>query len=205
MKKIPTLFVRDFDNNPGRVLNEVNPSCQWVIDGEGIATRKLDGMGCAVIDGRAVKRREIKANKPVPDDFIQADYDVTTEKKIGWVPIKFIPDDQWFIDGLKNAAALYLRNNRDKPPHAFPGIPDGFYELVGPKSQGGAEKDFSQNIWIWHGQWNLRVAGIDPPPREFDALRTWMDGRDIEGVVWHHPDGRMAKIKQKDFGLKRPS
>jgi hypothetical protein len=26
---------------------------------------------------------------------------------------------------------------------------------------------------------------------------------DIEGLVFHHPDGRMAKIKLRDFGMKR--
>ena len=26
----------------------------------------------------------------------------------------------------------------------------------------------------------------------------------LEGVVWHHPDGRMVKIKRKDFGYKWP-
>ena len=25
----------------------------------------------------------------------------------------------------------------------------------------------------------------------------------FEGIVFHHPDGRMAKIKLKDFGLYR--
>jgi hypothetical protein len=50
----------------------------------------------------------------------------------------------------------------------------------------------------------LIVGGADePPPRDFDGLRTWLAGKDIEGIVWHHPDGRMAKIKLRDFGLKR--
>jgi len=40
-------------------------------------------------------------------------------------------------------------------------------------------------------------------PRTFDALREYLRGRDIEGVVWHHPDGRLVKIKGKDFGLRR--
>ena len=30
-----------------------------------------------------------------------------------------------------------------------------------------------------------------------------MDGEDIEGLVWHHPDGRMAKLKMRDMDLKR--
>ena len=34
MKKIPTLFKRD-PVNRSLVTREVNPDCQWVIDGEG--------------------------------------------------------------------------------------------------------------------------------------------------------------------------
>jgi hypothetical protein len=26
----------------------------------------------------------------------------------------------------------------------------------------------------------------------------------MEGVVWYHEDGRMVKIKRRDFGLKWP-
>ena len=40
-------------------------------------------------------------------------------------------------------------------------------------------------------------------PRTFVALRDYLQRHDIEGIVWHHPDGRMVKIKGKDFGLKR--
>lgn len=35
------------------------------------------------------------------------------------------------------------------------------------------------------------------------GLRSYLANKDIEGIVWHHPDGRMVKIKGKDFGLKR--
>jgi hypothetical protein len=28
-------------------------------------------------------------------------------------------------------------------------------------------------------------------------------GQDMEGIVFHHPDGRKAKIKKRDFGQKR--
>ena len=35
------------------------------------------------------------------------------------------------------------------------------------------------------------------------ALREYLSEGAIEGVVWHHPDGRMVKIKGKDFGIKR--
>jgi hypothetical protein len=47
------------------------------------------------------------------------------------------------------------------------------------------------------------MSADDQPPLNFGGLRAWMEGRDIEGVVFHHADGRMAKIKLRDFGLKR--
>jgi hypothetical protein len=41
-------------------------------------------------------------------------------------------------------------------------------------------------------------------PVKFDELKRYFFEHDnIEGIVWHHPDGRMAKIKGKDFGIKR--
>ena len=42
------------------------------------------------------------------------------------------------------------------------------------------------------------AAGIHNA-REFDALRQWLEHRPIEGVVWHHQDGRMVKLKRSDF------
>lgn len=43
----------------------------------------------------------------------------------------------------------------------------------------------------------------DDVPRDFDGIKAWLSGKDIEGLVFHHPDGRMGKIKLRDFGLKR--
>lgn len=43
MKKIPTVFVRDPETNLKHVRDEVHPDCQWVLDGEGVPTRKWDG------------------------------------------------------------------------------------------------------------------------------------------------------------------
>ena len=57
MKKMTTLFKKD-PNDLGRVINEVNPENQWVIDGEGIATRKFDGTACAIINGELYKPAE---------------------------------------------------------------------------------------------------------------------------------------------------
>ena len=43
MKKIPTMFERDWNGDRSRVVNQVHPGCEWVLAGEGVATRKLDG------------------------------------------------------------------------------------------------------------------------------------------------------------------
>ncbi len=74
---------------------------------------------------------------------------------------------------------------------------DGTYELVGPKIQGNPE-GFVEHTLVSHD-----LCDVVDAPTDYEGLKAWFAGRDIEGVVWHHPDGRMAKIKAKDFGLKR--
>lgn len=52
MKKIPTLFEREFENHRiVRILPNVSPDLAWVMAGEGVATIKWDGACCAVING----------------------------------------------------------------------------------------------------------------------------------------------------------
>lgn len=74
MKKIPTLFRRDPDDMK-RVLPEVTPGCEWVLAGEGVATRKYDGTCVGLIDGEWFMRREIKPGKNVPQGFIETEHD----------------------------------------------------------------------------------------------------------------------------------
>jgi len=51
----------------------------------------------------------------------------------------------------------------------------------------------------------VRLALVDPkgPANVSSELGQFFKERNIEGIVWHHPDGRMAKIKARDFGIKR--
>lgn len=52
MKKIPTLFVRKFDEHHNKTITrEVTAGMEWVLAGEGVATIKIDGSCCAMIDG----------------------------------------------------------------------------------------------------------------------------------------------------------
>jgi hypothetical protein len=57
MKKTPTIFKRNPENMK-QILNEHNPKCDWVFNGEGIATRKYDGTCCLVRNGILYKRRD---------------------------------------------------------------------------------------------------------------------------------------------------
>ncbi len=182
MKKIPTVFDRDWNGDRSRVVNQVHEGCEWVPAGEGWPTRKIDGTSCMVRDGKLYKRREIRENEVMPKDFEPAEYDDTTKKMVGWVPVGDGPEDRWH----REAFALWSR------------LDDGTYELVGPKIQGNPE-GYSRHELIAHDQLQL---GADIP-RTFEGLRDWLATQDAEGVVFHHPDGRMAKIKGRDFGHKR--
>lgn len=191
MKKIPTIFERDWEGDRSRVLDHPVPGCEWVFNGEGVATRKYDGTAVAVIEGNVFKRHEVRPGKEAPAGFIRVESDTMTEKIVGWVPAGDGPEDKW------------LRQSVEDYPHdvlPFPAttLPDGTYELVGPKIQGNPEH-FSEHWLLPHGDMMFAEA----IPRTFEGIRDFLEREDIEGIVFHHPDGRMAKIKARDFGIKR--
>lgn len=178
MNKIPTLFLRSATNR--FITTEVHPLCQWVLDGEGTATRKYDGT-CIRYDGaRWWARREVKPGKKAPEGFVEVSFDLVTEKAMGWEPI----EGSGFLRIVIEAHENYP--DRDYLP--------GTYELCGPKVNGNPER-FDQHILIRHDDAEKFVA-----PREYVQLAEWMAATTYEGIVWHHPDGRMAKLKRRDFG-----
>ena len=186
MQKIVSLFQRNYDGDR-RVRNEVVASAEWVLRGEGVATRKWDGTCCLVRGGGLFKRYEVKPGGRPPPDFEPAtDVDPNTGKRQGWVPVGDGPSDRYHREALQALAAA-----SGGPP------PDGTYELCGPRVQGNPDRA-ATHVLIPHGRDPLPDA-----PRDYAGLREFLRTRDIEGVVWHHPDGRMVKIKAKDFGIKR--
>lgn len=182
MEKIPTMFERDWDGDRSRVVNAITPGCEWVAAGEGIATRKYDGTCCAVIGGALYKRHEVKPGKPFPDAFRQLSTDEQTGKTIGYLPVGDGPEDRWHREALANAGTP---------------LPDGTYELVGPKIQGNPE-DYNLHVLISH----RHAETYDDVPRDFDGIKAWLECHDVEGIVFHNW-GRMAKIKARDFGIRR--
>lgn len=184
MKKIPTLFVRDPDNRKYIIPGQVTPGCEWVLAGEGEPTRKWDGT-CTMLDedGRWWARREIKPGKAAPDGFIVAQHDEITGKTQGWEPMDASAFAKWHAEALENT-------DGDLPP--------GTYELIGPKINKDPDA-LGQHVLVAHGDHpygSERDWPQDATPMEIiDVCRA----KGWEGVVYHHPDGRMCKLKVRDI------
>ena len=175
MQKIGSLFKRDYEGTR-LVYDEVVPGSEWVLAGEGVATRKFDGTCCMVQDGKLYKRFDAKAGKAAPEGFLPAqEPDVTTGHWPGWLLVGDSAADQWHREAFTGEET------------------DGTYELCGPKVQGNPDK-FEKHVLVPHGR-----EVLDDAPRSFEALKSYLEDLEMEGIVWHHPDGRMVKIKRKDF------
>ena len=188
MQKIPSLFQRDHAKSK-RVYDSVVPGSEWVTAGEGIATRKWDGIATMVKDGHVYKRYDARAGRTPPADFapLMPAPDPHTGHWPGWLPAK-LPDDKWLLEGVAWGKE-----------HLFMGgdIPDGTYEVVGPHigtRHGANPESLAQEELRQHGDTVLHDC-----PRDYEGLRNYLWERTMEGVVWHHPDGRMVKIKRNDF------
>lgn len=193
MKKIPCLFVRDFTNKQRPFLSTtVTPGCEWVLDGEGVATRKWDGTACMIRDGRLYKRYDAKRGKVPPEGFLPAqDADPITGHWPGWLQVDYVepaPGDVYI------ALAWYQSGGRD--------LADGTYEACGSRINGNNERVLGYRL-IRHGE--LKWADVS---RGFTGVRGFLQERNVEGIVfWRKaddPECDMAKIRRADFGFSWP-
>lgn len=199
MKKMPTLFVRDFDNKT--ITDVVTPGCEWVLNGEGVATEKFDGSACLIREGKLYRRYDAKHGKTPPPDFepAQAEADPITGHWPGWVPVGDGPQDKYHRE------AWDYRMTYQTPFYGDALDLDTMwtYELIGPKLQGDPHGAQGHEL-IRHGSWTYAEA-----PRTFDALREWLDSHsEMEGLVfWRDPDDLdcdKCKIRRRDFGFPWP-
>jgi len=182
MQKVISLFQRDYEGTR-LVYDWIVPGAEWVVNGEGVPTEKIDGTSCLIRDGKLYKRYDVKQGKTPPPDFEPAqDPDPITGHYPGWVPVTDKPDDKWHREAWETGG-------KD--------LPKGTYELVGPKVQSN-KYNLTKHTFRLHG--DVVLANV---PRDFDGLRRYFEAHpELEGVVWHHPDGLLVKIKRRDFGLK---
>lgn len=166
MLNVPTLFLRDPDDRRF-VYARVTLGCEWVLAGEGVATRQYDGV-CVMFGAE----RDPEVHPPELRGW-------WVEARDGWEPA-------W-----QSKYARPLQEAIANLPDSDSPVP-GTHELIGPKINRDPEK-VGRHLLIAH-----RDADIVDAPRTFDGLSRWLLSHPYEGVVWHHPDGRMAKLKRKD-------
>lgn len=183
MRKIPTLFLRD-PENMRHVTDQVHPDCQWVMDGEGTPTRKYDGV-CVMLDAAGAwwARREVKAESTPPPGFVPFSTDPVTGKTVGWEQI---------------AQSSFVKMHAEAAVSLGVEATPGTYELCGPRVNRNPE-GYERHTLVRHAD----AEEVDVPPvlsrESLEEHLLAMQGTGIEGVVWHHPDGRMAKLKVRDF------
>ena len=185
MKKIPTLFEREFENH--RVVgisDKVTPGCEDALNGKAYATVKWDGSCCAIIDGTFYKRYDAKKGKKVPVGAIPCcDPDPITWHWPHWVKVTDDPADKWFVEAYNNSGVLG----------------DGTYEAIGKHFQGNPyheDKDFL----IRHGEMVVRTMDN----WTFEKIKTFLANEDVEGLVFWENGEPLCKIKRTDFGLEWP-
>jgi hypothetical protein len=182
MEKIPTLFERD---DRFRVLDRPRPECSWVFDGEGIGTEKLDGTNVRLTVRYGQLVRIEKRRNPS-----------ALQKRQGIV-------DGWYVDTTEGAEDRWIREAARRTDVSE--WPDGEHpcEALGPKIQGNPlGLDGHRCV-----PFNREAPHYEAVPRGYAELRGYLSDLDsrfapghlAEGIVFHHPDGRRAKIKRKDF------
>ena len=191
MKKIPTLFVREFENHRVvKVLPEVTPGFEWVLRGEGTPTVKIDGACCAIIDGKFYKRYDAKKDKrgnlkiPPSGAIPCCDPDPVTGHWPHWVLVdENDPADKWFVEA---------RNSMIRP------LPDGTYEAIG-KHFNSNPYGIKEDILVRHGQ--EVIGNLD---RSFEGIREYLHDNLVEGIVFWKDGEPQCKIKRSDFGFEWP-
>ena len=181
-----TIFDRNWEGN--RKVNE-----KVIVDFEfekAIATEKLDGMNIrlTIRSGevmRVEKRRN--PNKEQKKRGITEPWYVDASEEAS--------EDKWIFDAVSNTDLI--------------AVPDGEWsaEVLGKNIQGNPlELDHNEVFIFSLPEWSKKIT-LAAVPITFDALKSFLQKQrsflnpdaPIEGVVWHHPNGTMVKIKSKDF------
>lgn len=186
MKKIPTLFEREFLNHEVvKTTPNVHKGMEWVLNGEGVATIKHDGSCCAIIDGKFYRRYDAKHGKPVPENAIkcQESADPITGHLPCWIPCdRDNPADKWFWRAFDNYCDINDYIN------------DGTYEAVGLHFNANPY-NFNDDILFKHGNVIVEVE------RSYEGIKEYLENHYIEGLVFWKDGVPRCKIKRSDFGL----
>lgn len=175
--------------NTGVIYNDVRLENQWVFDefDKVKITRKFDGQATAVINGELYRRYDAKKGKKPPAGAIPCDEpDPITGHHPHWVKVSNTdPNDRFLWEAWLKEKHLLL---------------DGTYEFCGVKVGTNAEEILEGNKFIKHGSEIYYIEKLS-----FETIQDFLRRQPIEGLVFHHEDGRMCKIRKTDFGFTRQS
>lgn len=183
MKKIPTLFEREYENHKVvGITPNVTAGCEFVLAGEGVATIKVDGSCCAIINHKFYKRYDAKKGKKPPAGAIPCcGPDPVTGHHPHWVMVDaHNPADKWFIEAAYNTHEILC---------------DGTYEAVGVHFQGNPY-NLNTDMLVKHGQAVVTVE------RTFEGIKNFLREHYIEGLVFWLDGEPKCKIKRSDFGFE---
>jgi len=184
MPKIESPFVREMIGNRFLVTNKVAEGYEWVFEDDSVmAIEKLHGTNVSilVIEGNVIEIYN------------------RTER---------IP----FINKNKDYITLGILESFKRGYVDFLGDGQHFGELIGERVNGNPYKIVG-HLWIpfsGYAQEHLRYKSWGKYPKDFDTISNWFKedlfsllnrtrstGSDyVEGVVFTHPDGRMAKLRR---------
>lgn len=191
MKKMPSLFIREFENHHVvKCLNKVHPGCEWVMNGEGLATEKLDGTCCLIEDDKIYARYDFKKGRKLPEGAIpcQEAPDPITGHFPHWILCVDQPQYKYHIQAFERMKILAIRYNKI--------YPNGTYELCGVHFQSNPY-NLDTDILYHHGD-----IVLEDVPRTYEGIRDYLENHYIEGIVFHRGNGEMCKIKRSDFGFE---
>ena len=188
MEKIPTIFNRGPDF---KVMDEIREGCEWVFAGEGKATEKLDGTNVrlTVRAGTVLTGTVVRVEKRRNPSKVQKAQGISTPWYVD--ADEAAKEDKWIFEAVSNTDT----SNFPEGEHSC--------EALGPRIQGNP-LGLENHLCV---PFNLAIPVFEDIPLTFDAMQEFITGLEskfspnnpVEGIVFHHSDGRRAKIKIKDF------
>ena len=185
MIRIPCAFMKD--EQTGFVTNR--PAIDWFAAGEGVATRKWDGIPYLlnVEDGGLIAYRGVRLtpDDPTPIRFIQTS-DAGGPDITGWMGVGNTDE------ALVVALDAYGQTGKPFEP--------GTYELCGPGIKGNHE-GFDYPTLLRHD-----LVSYLRCPRQLDDVIAFMLMMDPpgEGIVWRYGN-QYCKLTRQDVGLEWPA
>lgn len=192
MKKIPTLFKREFHEDGTFTLkNEFSDPFFALNLNAFVPTYKWDGTA-VYYDGRKwYKRYDAKHGKKPPEGAIpcQEAPDPITGHWPHWIAVKDVPEDRWINEAIQNYHDKWANLGSSCI---------GSYEAVGPKIQGNPY-NFTRHYLEKHG--DLIISDF---PFDYDGMKEYFRIHHLEGVVFWFQGKPICKIKSSDFGYSWP-